>query len=249
MQIMHGHLGQPLLAAGLLAALAAFVPASSVTAATPSGPDRLADLAKANPDKLARVYLFVQRKYPDLSKTLKAYIDKQYPDFWTYSGTVMQGLQKQPKYAGLGRFVQKEILETIQLNTPTFQWEIRQLIDQKYPILWTTMDELRKEHPDATLDDLIPQLIAKYPNLLDDILKAVRRRPSVVADLTQRVAEQYPGLMDDLMKALTKKYPKLPAEIVKLATAAHPDLIPQIEKLLSEPSPQPAELPAPASAE
>ena len=247
MHITRRQVHRPLLAAGVLAAVAAFVPASRAAAATPGGPDRLADLAKANPDKLARVYLFVQRKYPDLSKSLKAYIDKQYPDFWTYSGTVMQGLQKQPKYAGLGRFVQKEILETIQLNTPMFQWEIRQLIDEKYPILWTTMDELRKEHPDAALDDLIPELIAKYPNLLDDILKAVRRRPSVVADLTQRVAEQYPGLMDDLMAALTKKYPKLPAEIVKLATAAHPDLIPQIEKILNEPSPQPTEQPAPAS--
>ncbi|MFQ6096966.1 MAG: hypothetical protein ACE5O2_04505, partial [Armatimonadota bacterium] len=188
----------------LWAVLAGLVVA--VLAQEPTEPDRLSELAKAHPDRMGRVYLFVQKRYPDLSKEVKAHIDKEYPDFWKFAEGVMRELQKQKKYAELPRFVQAEILGIIELNAPNFQRDIRELIDTKYPILWQRIEELRAANPKATPDELIPKLVAEYPNLLPDILKAVQKRwPHLLADVTQRVAEEFPGLMEDLMTAVTKK--------------------------------------------
>lgn len=250
------------MAAALTVALSVVAPvASADDPADAAAPDPDAPpaelLADARSEWLARTYIHVQKKYPDLSRPVVELINKEYPQFWGFATKKLDQLAA-AKDPALQAQIHMEALSNLQRFAPELHREVIDLIDRMFPLLWEEIREIVRESPDPQ-PEIARLLRENYPSLLrhvqDDVLV---KHPKVLAQIIGAIAVKWPALFGDVVRHVHKRFPKLARDVFALAEKKHPEL-PDVaarllrgERLEEEMSPEdegPAAVPAEEAAD
>lgn len=219
-------------------------PASATTSEAPSA--KL--IAKARPERLGKLYIYIQKKYPDLSQEAVDLIDRKYPEFWTVVKARIDQLAA-GEHPQLLADIREQTLAILERERPELQRAVIDLINLRYPLLQYEIAEIIRQNPDSDPQPQIAKLLRdRYPTLLADIFdEVIVKHPRVLSQIVNAVAARVPPLMTDVMKQVQKRFPRLPRDIFQMAMNKHPDLIEAANKILrGEPLEEEAEKRTPA---
>jgi len=190
-------------------------------------------LKQARPERLAKLYLYIHKKYPDLSQEAVKLIDRKYPQFWTIVKSRIDELAA-GKYPQIQADIREQTLAILERERPELQRAVIDLINDRYPRLQLEIAEIIKQNPDQDPQPEIARLLREnYPTLLADIFdEVIVKHPRVLSQIVNAVAEKVPPLMADVMKHVQKKFPRLPRDIFQMAMKKHPELIEAANKIL-----------------
>lgn len=209
-------------------------------------PAKLID--KAHPERLGKLYIYVQEKHPDLVQDALVLMNRRYPEFWGVVKGVLHQLAAD-KHPTLLAEVQAQTLAILARERPELQRAVFDFINTRYPLLKDEIPQIINQNPDTDPQPEIAKLLReKYPSLMGEVFdEIIMKHPRVLSQIVNAVAARVPPLMTDVMKQVQKRFPRLPRDIFQMAMKKHPDLIEAANKILrGEPLEEEAEKRTPA---
>ncbi|MFQ5811341.1 MAG: hypothetical protein ACE5JM_17115, partial [Armatimonadota bacterium] len=182
-------------------------------------------LADARPEWLARTYIHVQTKYPDLSWPAVELINRKYPQFWAFATSKLDELAA-AKDPGLQAQIRMEALSHLQRVAPALHDEVIDLIRARFPLLLDEIARIIRENPDTDPTPKIARLLREdFPTLLRHVQDEVLvRHPKVLSQIISAIAVKWPDLFGNVVKQIHKRFPNLARDVFALAEKKHPEL-------------------------